>query len=142
MNFSDITLFNVMRSKLGYLAEKQSVLAQNVANVDTPDYRAKDVKEPDFRKLAQSMTQSPAQKLPMTMTSAKHMTMPAQHSATFEIEDRENTYEQNPDGNNVVIEEEMMKAAETQTEYVKVLNLYRKTVDMFKTAIGRPGGSA
>jgi flagellar basal-body rod protein FlgB len=139
MNYSDIYIFNVMKSKLGYLSARQGVIAQNVANVDTPNYRARDVAEPDFKKMAMQSGRSPAQKLPMHTTNAHHMIV-AGHVAAFDAIERKNTYELNPDGNNVTIEEEMMKAAGNQAEYTKVLNLYRKTVDMFKTAIGRPGG--
>ena len=141
MNFNDISLFTLMRGKLGYLSARQSVIAQNIANADTPDYRARDIAEPDFKKMAMQAGNSPAQKLPMHVTNAKHMTVSGSMSA-FEATERKNTYELNPDGNNVSTEEEMMKAAETQAEYTKVLNLYRKTTDMFKTAIGRPGGGA
>ncbi|MFO0389254.1 MAG: flagellar basal body rod protein FlgB [Alphaproteobacteria bacterium] len=139
MNYSDISLLNVMKSKLGYLSARQSAIAQNVANADTPDYRARDIAEPDFKKMAMLAGSSSAQKLPMHTTNANHMIV-AGHVAAFEATERKNTYELNPDGNNVTIEEEMMKAAENQAEYTKVLNLYRKTVDMFKIAIGRPGG--
>lgn len=140
MNYNDVTLFNLMRSKLGYLSARQGVIAQNVANVDTPGYRARDIAEPDFKKIAMQATSAPAQKLPMRTTNEKHM-MVGGNSAAFEAMDRKHTYELNPDGNNITVEEEMMKAAENQAEYTKVLNLYRKTVDMFKTAVGRPGGA-
>ncbi len=141
MNYNDVSLFTLMRGKLGYLSARQSTIAQNIANVDTPGYRAQDVAEPDFKKMAIAASASPAQKLPMRTTNEKHMSVGGSMSA-FEAVERKHTYELNPDGNNVTVEEELMKAAENQAEYTKVLNLYRKTVDMFKTAIGRPGGGA
>ena len=57
-------------------------------------------------------------------------------AGNFKVENRKNTDELNPDGGNVVIEEEMAKAGQNQAEYQKVLNLYGKAISMFKTAIG------
>ena len=47
------------------------------------------------------------------------------------------TYETAPAGNSVVVEEQMMKLSQTQADYNQMVNLYRKHVDMLKTAIGR-----
>lgn len=146
MDLSNIALFNVMQSKLKYLSERQGVLAQNVANVDTPGYRAKDIAKPDFAKIASQVSYSsdgmPAQKLQPAQTDPKHMVKKPGNGGMWETQYRASTYEMNPTGNNVSVEEEMMKMAENQSEYNKVLSLYRKTVDMFKTAVGRPGGGA
>ncbi len=139
MDFVDIPLFGAMKTKLGYLSERQGVLAQNVANADTPNYQAKDVKTPDFKQhLANSAQKS--QKLQLASTDEKHFAGLNSSSSSSHIINRDSTYERSPNGNNVVIEEEMGKIAENQMEYQKILNLYRKTVDMFKTAIGKTNG--
>lgn len=139
MDFMGIPLFGVMRTKLGYLSERQSVLAKNVANADTPGYRAQDIKEPNFKEIARGM--QPGQSLPMHLTNKMHMTGGAKSLSIFEAEKRPTTYELNPNGNNVVIEEEMMRVAENQSEYQKTLSVYRKTVDLFKIALGKQGGA-
>src|ERR1700733_12099117 len=100
MDFSNIGLFNIMKAKMDYISARQGVLAQNIANADTPGYKAMDVAEPDFKKLV-------AHGLQMTTTSPKHMTGGKGGSSGFKIEKRPGTDELNPDGNNVVIEEEM-----------------------------------
>lgn len=138
MDFSKLTLFSTMKSKLEYHSARQSVLARNIANADTPDYQAQDVATPDFKRMAEHMGTPSAQKLPIMTTNAKHISA-SQPKGGFKIVARENTYELSPTGNNVVIEEEAMKVAENQAEYQKVLSLYRKSIDLFKTAIGRPG---
>ncbi len=110
---------------MAYHSAQQAQLALNISNADTPDYKAKDVVAPDFKKMAFGGVASggAAQKLP-----------------PLAIVTRNSTFERNPSGNNVSIEEEMAKAADNQQEYQKVLNLYRKTVDMFKIAIGKNSG--
>ncbi len=124
-----------MRTKLNYMSERQSVLAQNIANTDTPGYRAKDLAEPDFKRMVAAETQ----KLPMTATNAKHIHSGSAAASAFKVMDRKSTYEQSPTGNNVTVEEEMMRVAQNQSEYQRTLNLYRKTVSMFKTALGNNG---
>lgn len=140
MDYSSLPLFNVMKSTMGYMSERQSVLAQNVANADTPKYRAKDVVKPDFKKLASTINGGGTQKLHMALTSPMHMGQSSGAISAFKVEKRHTTDELNPDGNNVAIEEEMSKVAANQADYQKVLNLYGKTISLFKTAIGNTGG--
>jgi flagellar basal-body rod protein FlgB len=138
MDFSNLSLFSLMKGRLDYMSQRQSVLAQNIANADTPDYRARDVAEPDFAQMARKMSNPAAQNLPLTVTNPKHVS-PQKAAAAFSTERRKLTDELNPNGNNVVIEEEMMKVGQNQAEYQKVLNMYGKTISMFKTALGRNG---
>lgn len=137
MDFSAIPLFNLMKVKLNYMSERQSVLAQNIANADTPGYRTMDVPEPDFKKMISGGQE--AHKLQMTLTNPMDMRGTAANAGAFQPEPRQTTGEQKPDGNNVVIEEEMSKIALNQADYQKVLDLYTKTIAMFKTAIGSAG---
>ena len=43
-------------------------------------------------------------------------------------------------GNAVTLEQELMKANQTATDYELTTNLYRKNIQMIKDALGRPGG--
>ena len=139
MDFSKITLFNVMNSKLKYHSARQAQIAKNIANVDTPGYKATDVETPDFKKLVAGAGGGSARSLPMVTTSHGHIGGGGNH-ISFKAVKRADTYDLNPDGNNVSVEEEMMRASENQAEYTKVLNLYRKTSEMFKLALGRQSG--
>ena len=141
MDFSSITLFNIMKTKLEFLSERQTLLAQNVANADTPGYKARDAVEPDFKQMVTDASRGTAQKLPMTVTSPNHMTSSAS-AMVFKMMPSKSTGEMNPNGNNVVIEEQMSKIAANQADYQKVLNLYGKAISMFKTAIGNTSGGA
>lgn len=136
MDFGSIPLFSVMKSKLAYMSERQSVLAQNIANADTPGYQAMDIKTPNFKK----MVAIAGSQMQLKTTNEKHFSGLGGSSHNSNVIKRDSTYERNPNGNNVTIEEEMAKVAENQAEYQKVLNIYRKSVDMFKTAIGKNNG--
>ena len=139
MDFSTISLFNIMKTKLEYLSQRQTVIAQNIANADTPGYKAKDVAAPDFKKMVKE-NGAPVSKLRLAGTNSNHMLHSNSGSGAFKVFKRDKTDEVNPNGNNVAIEEEISKAAFNQEEYQKALNLYSKSISMFKTAIGNPSG--
>ena len=145
MDFAAIPLFNIMKSKLEVLSERQSVLAQNIANADTPGYKAKDIQEPDFKKMLGSSNGGSAQNLPQTLamaiTNPNHIAA-TQAAGNYQVIKTKITGEQTPDGNNVVVEDEVAKMATNQAEYQKVLNLYSKAMSMFRTAIGNSSGGA
>ena len=43
MNVDSIPLFGLLKGKLGYLNQRQRLIAQNVANADTPGYAPTDL---------------------------------------------------------------------------------------------------
>jgi len=138
MDYGQIPLFQMMQQKLQYHSMRQAELAKNVANVDTPGYLAGDIKAPDFKAmLAHNKSASS-----MVTTSSMHM-QPGwgAGSGRPKASLRENTFELNPIGNNVVIEEEMAKVAENQSDYQKVLGIYRKSLELFRIALGKPSGA-
>jgi flagellar basal-body rod protein FlgB len=138
VDFTNIPLFNMMQQKMKYHASRQAVLAQNVANVDTPGYHARELQMPDFNAALTSHMSAKS----MAKTNPMHMGPDGGSKSGFsKIKNRENTYELNPIGNNVVIEEEMMRVAENQSEYQKVLGIYRKSLDMFRIALGKGNGA-
>ena len=49
MDFSKINLFKALSRKMAWLSDRQEVLAQNIAEANTPGYKAKDIKPADFR---------------------------------------------------------------------------------------------
>lgn len=134
MDFSKIKLFSMMQTKMAHLSERQDVLSQNIANADTPGYKPQDLKELDFK----NMVQIEANRLQLRATSPSHQ-KPKERAEDFRTVKMKNTYEQSPMKNEVVIEEQMMKVAETKLQYDMTTNLYKKMSDMFKTAIGNRG---
>lgn len=127
-----------MQQKMKYHAGRQAVLAQNVSNVDTPGYKAQDLVKPDFSAALTSHMSAKS----MVTTNPMHMQPGGGgKGGSGKIAARENSYELNPIGNNVTIEEEMMRVAENQSEYQKVLGIYRKSIEMFRIALGK-GGAA
>ena len=134
MGFTDLPLLSQIKGRLTWLDERQRVIAQNVANADTPGYVGRDLNAPtDF---AAALRQGGG--LSMTRTSAMHIA-PARpnvaHFQTAEAPDSETTL----DGNSVVVEEQMLKMAESRMAYDAAIGFYQKSMQMLRLAAKPPG---
>ena len=133
MGIADLPLLSQIKGRLGWLDERQRVIAQNVANADTPGYVARDLKQPaDF---AAALRSSGA--LQMTRTSAMHIA-PAGSAARFEV-NRSPDSETTLDGNSIVVEEQMLKMAESRMAYDAAIGFYQKSLNMLRLAARAPG---
>ena len=134
MTTQNLALFKALGAKMSYLDHRQRVLAQNVANADTVGYRPHDLSEVDFGRVLQKVSGDSV--LRPATTNLRHM------PAAGEVDDEENreqklTYEVAPAGNSVIMEEQMVKAAQTQMDYNLMTTIYQKNVMMLQAAIGR-----
>lgn len=134
MDIKNIALFQAMGAKMNYLSTRQGVIAQNIANADTPEYRARDLTDVDFGAVLKNVTGS--KKIRMEQTESGHMTPGGMLGKERELKSRM-TYEVAPDDNAVIIEEQMVKASQTTIDYNLMTNLMRKNVGMIQTALGK-----
>lgn len=133
MDYSNISLFKLMKAKMAYHSQRQDVLAHNMSNLDTPGYQARDLKPVDFNRMALQESQ----RLEIKATNPSHLTQGAHgKQGAYRDEKSRKTYESTPVKNSVVLEEQAAKIAENQMEYQKVTNLYGKVSELFKTSIG------
>lgn len=133
MDLKKLPLFDLLTRRMAWLSQRQEVLAQNIANANTPDYTPQDLKPMPFVETMKRLAP-----VNPDLTSPLHMAgTVVRRPQAFREDEQRKRYEVAPDGNSVVIEEQMIKVAETQMDYQLVTNLYRKHVDMIKTAIGR-----
>ncbi|MCI5060266.1 MAG: flagellar basal body rod protein FlgB [Alphaproteobacteria bacterium] len=122
---------------MNYLNQRQGVLAQNIANSDTPEYRPRDLTKVDFGAVLKDVTGS--QKIRMERTAPGHMG-PGANLHSPDSRKTRTPYEVAPADNSVIIEEQMVKAAKTNMDYNLMTNLMRKNVGMIQTALGRGAG--
>lgn len=133
MTTQNIGIFKALNAKMHYLDTRQKVLAQNVANADTPGYVPKDLSKVDFGRVLQDVTKD--RNLRVETTNPMHMPPPNT------IEDPKNrgaklVYEVAPDGNEVSLEEQMVKSSQNTMDYNLMTTLYQKNVNIMRTAIG------
>jgi flagellar basal-body rod protein FlgB len=131
MDLSKIPLFEVITRRMTWLGEREAVLAQNVANVDTPGYSAQDVKPPNFAALVAHA----GERLALAATAPGHL-RPVQAGGGFAIATQK-TGERSPNGNSVQIEDQMMKLSETTTDYALTTSLLRQQLGLLKLVLGR-----
>jgi flagellar basal-body rod protein FlgB len=132
VDLSKVTIFGLANKRMAYLSERQKVLSENVANANTPGYSTKDLKPMDFRNLLRAQSHmEPATTNPLHLVG----TVPATSFTEAKV-DKSQVYEASPDGNSVSLEQQMIKVADTQTQYQLSANLYQKHLAMLKTALG------
>lgn len=132
MDITNIGLFQLAEKRLAWADQRQQVLAQNVANSDTPGYRAKDIM-PFAKMLGQAMTSdaaAPVQTSPMHLAGTLA-------TGTARLDRMARPDAKAPDGNAVSLQDELTKVAETDQTQQFVLNLYHTYLGMFGTAIGK-----
>jgi flagellar basal-body rod protein FlgB len=135
MPVNQAPLFKLMSARLAWLSQREVVLGQNLANADTPDYRPRDLRLEEFARLTQSLSGA-AGRLPMTRTDPGHIGGGAQAQIGLASRPAKTVYETTPNGNAVVLEEQMAKASQTALDYQLTSNLYRKYLGMLRTALG------
>ena len=131
-----ISLLTALRSRMGWLSDRQKVVSQNVANASTPGFKPKDLSPQDFAALVngQSAPVIPTIRLmdgtPLTLPDAT-----AHGSKQITSADSETTM----DGNSVVLEEEMLKMSESRQNFEAAVGFYEKAQDMVRMAAKAPG---
>ena len=120
MPISEIPLFSMLRTRMQWHQERQKVLAENVANADTPNFRTRDLRALDFGSQVQAAGQ-----VRVASTNPAHITGAAANGAF--ATDRNNKYDVKPAGNAVNLEDEMMKVASNQMDYQAAISLYSRS---------------
>ena len=135
MPVSQAPLFKLMSARLGWLSQREVVLGQNLANADTPDYRPRDLRPAEFARLAEALPGT-AGRLTMSRTDPAHLGPGEQVRIGLASRPAESVYETTPNGNAVILEEQMAKASHTALDYQLTSNLYRKYLGMLRIAVG------
>ena len=118
-------VFALAERRLAWIDQRQQVLAQNIANADTPDYQARDMSP--FAKLLAGTTIAPS------LTNPRHMRGLVQDAALTQALPAERA----PDGNAVSVETELTKVADDETNAALVGNLWKSYMGMYLNALGR-----
>lgn len=128
-----LSLFRLAEQRLSWLDQRQKVLAQNVANADTPGFAPRDL-VPFARHL--DRVGGAGSGVAQARTSAGHMQgSGAVPGARIDRAVRETTM----DGNRVALDEQLMKVSDTEIHQGLTSSLYRKYLGLFRTALGRSG---
>lgn len=134
MDLANTPFFGLLRQRLDHLSERQRLIAENIANASTPGYRPRDLDTSGFENM---LAATASGGMSLARTNAGHMA-PGGGSARVNIVTR-NDSETTIDGNAVVLEEQMARAAETRMNFETGIALYQKGLELVRMAVRPPG---
>lgn len=127
--FENLDVFRIAHASSVHAATKQALSAQNMANADTPGYAARDL--PAFSDLVRNDSSNFGPKA----TRKGHLNAP---TTPFQSQIFEREAERDPNGNSVSLEAEMMHAVNAKRQHDRALSIYKTSLGVLRTAIGRP----
>lgn len=124
-------IFRLAGAALGHASARQGIIAQNIANADTPDYAAR-----DLRPFKETFNRISGSDMAMRATRPGHIDRATDESRPdpFEIEVTEATA---PNGNTVSLEDQVMRSAEVKSQHDLALGIYQKSLKILRTSIAR-----
>ncbi len=129
--FDKLSVVALARGRMDWVAKRQEVLSENVVNANTPKYVPNDLKPFDFKTVL-GQTQQPVQ---VAVTNPLHVQPVV--ADTINVVSQKKAFESSPDGNAVVLEEQIAKIGEAKTAYDTAASLFQKQYKMIRTALGK-----
>ena len=134
MGLSQISLFSALADKMRWHSMRQSLLAENVANAETPGYKGNDLKPFETGGAMRGLAMAPVRGFSGGPGHIAIAGLP--DGGGFTVRSL-NNFEITPEGNGVTLEDEMMKVTSNQMDYQAVTALYARSVKIIKLALGR-----
>lgn len=128
MDLTQIPIFAEMTKRLQWLTARQDVIAENVANANSPGYEAGDLKPLDFSKTLNEQ-QTPLQ---LATSDPRHLEAPSTSTSGPTGE-----FERTDTGAPVSLEQQMMVLSQTASDFNFTTALYQKQIALIKAAIGQ-----
>jgi flagellar basal-body rod protein FlgB len=119
MDISNIGVLNLLQSKMKYTSERQEILTQNIANVDTPKYKRQDLRKPDFAKMVKSYNSG----LELNTTNEMHINPTVANSGIFSAYDTEDKVE---------LDQEAVQMMENRLDYNAATATYKKILGILR----------
>jgi len=135
MAISDIPILSMLRTRLEWAQARQRVLAENVANSDTPGFQARDLTPLKFE--APGERSVGVMPVALATTEPGHIAGAGPSQSPFRSQSAGKNYEVRPTGNAVNLEEEMMKVAGNQMDFQTASALYTHSLNLIKIALGK-----
>jgi flagellar basal-body rod protein FlgB len=135
MAINDLPLLSALRTKMQWHQERQRVLAENVSNANTPNFKPSDLVEPKFDNKGSDVGGGIGS-LGMMRTSATHLSASG-GAPSFRGDGGRSGFLTKPAGNAVNLEDQMLKVSANQMDYAAATSLYTRSLGLLKTAIGK-----
>lgn len=133
-----ISLLDALHARMGWLSSRQKIVAENVANASTPGFKPHDLAAQDFGALMTAGGPDAEGQMGLMVTNAMHIQMQTPVPAGAK-EITSNDSETTMDGNSVVLEEQMLKMAESRQQFEAAVGFYEKSMSLIRMAAKAPG---
>ncbi|MEM1064971.1 MAG: flagellar basal body protein [Pseudomonadota bacterium] len=120
-----LSFFNLASKRMSWLANTQRVVAENVANADTPGFKARTTEE--FDKMLADGVQAP-----LKVSHPGHIR--GAEASSVGVEEDPDAWSSSPNGNTVSLEQQSIKANEINENYQLAASLYRKGHELVRLA--------
>lgn len=137
MDLNSLKLFKMALTRMDWAAQRQKVLAQNISNADTPHYRPHDLKPVNFKDVLKGQMEP---HVAVARTDGRHLKGTIPEQEPFRENSIRKTFEESPDGNQVIVEEQMQKVSETRSEYNTAVQLMQTHMKMLRIAVKGSAG--
>ena len=123
-----------------HLTARQQVIARNIANADTPGYRARELTRPDFaahlgRAGAGTVARPAIAPTPAMLALGASERGGGSGGGSGRLVTDRAISEIKPDGNTVTLEDQVMKLGQIQAEFNAAAGLYAKQVALMRRAV-------
>ena len=131
-NLSDAAITDALRHQMTLAAAREVVAASNLANADTPGYKARQV---DFD---QTLTQYVRADAGLTKTNAKHLSGPMAQTSSASMATKEvsgDDGEARRDGNSVQIDKELLSMTNAAGDFARAQTVLAAKFKLLRYAI-------
>lgn len=127
--FTNLNVFKMAEAMAVHAGQRQAIIAQNVANADTPRYQAR-----DMASFADGFQQQDSKGF-MQATRVSHLNFGS--SGSQELPNSKMNPDSDPNNNSVSIEQEMLKAVEAKRQHDRAIAIYKSSLTIIRTSLGR-----
>ena len=125
----NMTVFQMASGLASHASDRQALTAQNIANADTPGYKARDI-------IPFEQSYEASGSIAMHGTRAGHFGV-ARGGVDGEVFTVSPFGIESPNGNSVSLEAEMIRSAEIRQQHDLAVGIYQKSLTILRTSMGR-----
>ncbi|MGR3659613.1 MAG: FlgB family protein [Paracoccaceae bacterium] len=127
--FTNLNVFRMAEAMAVHAGQRQAIIAQNVANADTPGYQAR-----DLTAFAESFEKQASGGF-MRTSRASHLN--AGLGSGIEVTGVKMNPASDPNGNSVSIEQEMLRAVDVKRQHDRAIAIYKSSLSIIRVSLGR-----
>lgn len=126
--FQGLNVFKVAHAMATHAGHRQSIVAQNIANADTPGYKARDIQRFDAVYKGDAGT---------GMRASRGGHLNAGDGAMGSLHAFDTDAQTDPNGNSVSVELELLKGVENKRQHDRAIAIYKSSMNVLRTSLGR-----